>query len=64
MYLVFAYPNYYPSGGWNDYVGCAQSLEAARALAAEQSYDEVYQIVMGQHKIESGRISDLRKTEQ
>ena len=32
MYLVFAGDWYYPDGGWEDFVGSADTLEKARAL--------------------------------
>lgn len=28
-YLVFSYPEYYPGGGWNDFVSSFDSLEEA-----------------------------------
>lgn len=31
-YLLFAGDNYYPGGGWGDYIGSADSLEEALAL--------------------------------
>ena len=38
-YLVFAYDNYYPSGGWNDFRRAFDSLDEARAYA-QALYDE------------------------
>lgn len=32
MYLIFAYSNYYPAGGWNDYCGTASSIDEARGF--------------------------------
>ena len=31
MFALFAGENYYPGGGWNDYVGTFDSLDAAYA---------------------------------
>lgn len=48
MYLLFAFYNYYPEGGWNDYQGNFDSLDEATAvgnhLLEERDADE-YQIV-------------------
>lgn len=35
-FLVFAGSNYYPCGGWSDFVGAYDSLEEARAAAEER----------------------------
>lgn len=38
-YLVFASSYYYPTGGWNDCLGSADTIEAARAAAAASKND-------------------------
>jgi hypothetical protein len=32
-YVVFAYGDYYPSGGWNDHIGSYDTLEQAQQAA-------------------------------
>jgi len=32
-YAVFAYDEYYPAGGWNDFVDAFEHLEDAKAVA-------------------------------
>jgi hypothetical protein len=32
-YIVFAYNQYYPSGGWNDYQGSYETVDEAKAAA-------------------------------
>jgi hypothetical protein len=34
-YLVFAWDDYYPAGGWGDFVGAFDDLDAAKACAAQ-----------------------------
>lgn len=34
-YLVFEYPDYYPSGGWNDFIGDFDTIEEARAACKD-----------------------------
>jgi len=38
-YLVFAYPVYYPGGGWSDFIGDFDSIEDALAHADKSSYE-------------------------
>lgn len=38
-YLVFDYGDYYPGGGWNDFVGSFDSLEEARASEHREIVD-------------------------
>ena len=38
-FAVFAFDQYYPGGGWGDFVGVRTTLEEARALAREQRTD-------------------------
>lgn len=38
-FLVFAGDNYYPAGGWGDYVDSYESAEEAHMAAAKQGYD-------------------------
>lgn len=38
-YLLFAGDNYYPSGGWGDFVDGFDSVEQAALKLAERSYD-------------------------
>lgn len=53
MYLLFAGYSYYPSGGWKDFRGCYPSIEEAKKVFTESSYDW-YHIVSGSEIIESG----------
>ena len=39
MYLVFAGDVYYPAGGWEDYIGERDTLEAAEHLAKSSRRD-------------------------
>ena len=39
-FLVFAGDYYYPSGGWEDFVGSFDTLEAAKADAARRTANE------------------------
>jgi hypothetical protein len=36
-YLVFAFPEHYPSGGWGDFVSAHDTLKEARSVATAQS---------------------------
>jgi len=47
MFYVFTGMQYYPSGGWGDFIGTADTLDAARAHAetAADGSDDWYQIV-------------------
>ena len=59
-YYVFVYESYYPLGGLNDYVGCANSLEEARILAKNKWNSEYYQIADSSlNCIEEGSICDI-----
>ncbi len=43
---MFTFPHYYPSGGWDDLVGYADTLEEAGQLAeASKGVRRSYQIV-------------------
>lgn len=42
-YYVFAGSNYYPSGGMEDYLGMADTLEEAKALAVERVAQKIPQ---------------------
>ena len=35
MYYVFSGEHYYPAGGWGDFIGEAETLDDALALAAK-----------------------------
>ena len=61
MFLVFAGMEYYPSGGWEDFIGTADSLEAARVVAETQSDggDDWYHIVSDMKIVENGKIDDV-----
>lgn len=39
MFLVFAGEDYYPSGGWNDFVGSYPTLHEAKEAAVKQRRD-------------------------
>ena len=62
-FLVFAGMEYYPSGGWEDFVGTGNSAEEARKVAETNSdgSDDWYHIVdAGSGKIvEKGSIKDV-----
>lgn len=38
-YVVFAYSNYYPSGGWNDHIGSFDTLKEAQEAAETERTD-------------------------
>ncbi len=42
-YILFCFSAYYPTGGWNDFVGAYDTVE--EALAADRSGTEFYQVV-------------------
>jgi hypothetical protein len=53
MYLVFAGSNYYPSGGWRDYLGTFNSENEALKAIANLSYSvDWWQIVFNNVVIE------------
>jgi hypothetical protein len=56
MFLVFTGMEFYPSGGWEDFAGEANSLEEARVIAETKSdgSDDWYHIV----DTTSGKIVD------
>ena len=61
MFLVFTGEEYYPGGGWNDYIGAQPSLETARTLVeAATGNDDWYQIVDSStlQIVERGTIAD------
>lgn len=43
-YLLFAWDQYYPSGGWNDFIGCFDSFEEAQQFLSNINCDE-WQII-------------------
>lgn len=45
LFLVFAYENYHPEGGFNDFLGLALSLEQARQTVEDSS------IILGEYQI-------------
>ena len=45
MFLLFAGSTYYPAGGWSDYRGRYDSLEAATEAAANLSGVDWWQVV-------------------
>jgi hypothetical protein len=48
MFLVFTGEEYYPGGGWSDFQGTAETVEAARTkVEAVMGNDDWYQIVDG-----------------
>ena len=38
-FMVFAYDQYYPSGGWSDFRESFETLAEAKAFSAELRYD-------------------------
>lgn len=61
-YLIFAFHTYYPAGGWNDYAGVAESIDAAKQII--RTFDRSsYQIVDAEtHEVvEWGEIRELRE---
>lgn len=44
-YLVFRGDDYYPGGGWSDFVGKASTIEGARTLFTQDSDGDWAQIV-------------------
>jgi hypothetical protein len=38
-YALFAGDQYYPSGGWEDFIGAYDSIEAARERAQRERYE-------------------------
>ena len=55
-YVVFAYSNYYPSGGWTDHVGSFDTLEAARQAAETErtenrhDFTDIIDLLTGEHE--------------
>lgn len=48
MFLLFAYSNYYPSGGWRDYKGSFPSeSEALQAAACMHGVDQWHIVANG-----------------
>ena len=43
-YVVFAYCNYYPSGGWSDCVGSYDTLEQAQQAAEKARVVDRYDL--------------------
>jgi hypothetical protein len=51
MFILFAGQDYYPGGGWEDFIGMYESLEEAR----EAFYKSGYSVI----KYEWGHVVDL-----
>lgn len=54
MYLVFAYDQYYPSGGWNDYRGSFNTKHEAMSYLIGLGPD-AWHIIYGNEVIEEGK---------
>ena len=55
MFLLFAGYHYYPSGGWNDFVGQYDTIEEARQSYRSMDVNyEWYHIVSGNEIVEFG----------
>ncbi len=52
-YLVFGFDQYYPNGGWNDFICSTNTLEEARLEVKARTHDNDYfQIVdLETHKV-------------
>lgn len=54
-YVVFAYCNYYPSGGWSDHVGSYDTLEQAQQAAEKarvvdrHDYTDIIDLLTGEN---------------
>ena len=54
-YVVFAYCDYYPSGGWSDLVGSYDALEQAQQAAEKarvvdrQDYTDIIDLLTGEY---------------
>jgi len=45
-YLVFGYDQYYPGGGWSDFVGASDTPEGAEKLIAEdENHCDFYETI-------------------
>ena len=44
-YAAFAYPQYYPSGGWGDFIGFVDSVEEGQALIGKDAYLDYLDLV-------------------
>jgi hypothetical protein len=44
-YVVFAYSNYYPAGGWGDFEGAFASVEEAKNRVLELDSVDWWQVV-------------------
>ncbi len=67
MYVVFCMDTYYPSGGWNDYVGHADSVEGAIDLLEKRNRNtcfDFWQIVDTEAMaiVAKGNRNDIPKT--
>jgi len=60
-YLVFSYPDYYPSGGWSDLLCKVDTLEEAYAeiIKTDHYYWEIVDAVQ-QEYIEGGLVFELK----
>lgn len=47
MYIYFAGDNYYPGGGWNDFIKFVSSVEEARELFKTSNYTWGHVVEMG-----------------
>ena len=50
-YLVFAGPDYYPAGGWHDFVGAFATFEEADAKATAYTGDWAYVVDLARLEI-------------
>lgn len=59
-YLVFAGDNFYPEGGWKDFIGKANSLEEAEkhllALTFDHDWFEIIELESGK-RVKSGKVT-------
>jgi hypothetical protein len=47
MFIAFGGDYYYPRGGWDDFLGTAQTLEDAQALRKDHDWFHVVEIGRG-----------------
>lgn len=58
MFMVFAFETYYPSGGFNDFIGLALSLDQARAMVADHG------VCLGGYQIVNYKNMEVVETKQ
>lgn len=56
-YLIFAFDQYYPDGGWGDYRGTAESIEDAKQIAESLATERARQ---SREPLEWAQIVDVR----